>query len=684
MLRVFKNLILFFCLSHIFFGCSYEPTSNLNYQREACIQLDSLITEAEGRKISSDESSDLLKQAYEVSKALPNDSLRIKYLFRISSNLFSNKAYKAFKEVNNDFYNVSKENVDSMSIADYYWNLGFYFLTLEKLDSSFYHYEKARKIFNSVKHNYYAAKMEYNIALLLRRSKHYKQSENYAFRSINNLKNLDRKELLYKCYNHLGLVYNDMRKFDLSIQYHLKAFDLIDDLSDKYVYRERSLNNLALLYQKQDLYEKAIQTFDKALENKSLKSRNANLYAKLIDNRAYSRFLLGDTTNVLNDFKIALYLRDSLANKAGIGLSKMRLAEYYLAQADSVKSFSYSREAYNLAVEYGLNREILSGLILMSRTNPKDATLYMKEYVTLNDSLLAEERMVQDKFSRIEFETDEYIAANEDLKKQNIWISVSSALGLASLSLLFFVYRQRSLNKTLELERLQQDANQEIYDSMLKQQGREEVARIHERVRISEELHDGALARLFSVRIGLGFLKVQGNKDEGERYQNFMRELQKVEKEIRSLSHALKNDDLSSKKDFPKLISELLEEQSVIGKFSFDFKQDEGIAWNLVDEKIKINLFRILQESIFNSIKYASCDHVNVELVKKKSRVELIIVDDGQGFDTNKKNRGIGLKNMRSRGKNIKAMVKVRSEIGKGTKIKVQIPTKTLYHEADT
>ena len=89
MLRVFKNLILFFCLSHIFFGCSYEPTSNLNYQREACIQLDSLITEAEGRKISSDESSDLLKQAYEVSKALPNDSLRIKYLFRISSNLFS-------------------------------------------------------------------------------------------------------------------------------------------------------------------------------------------------------------------------------------------------------------------------------------------------------------------------------------------------------------------------------------------------------------------------------------------------------------------------------------------------------------------------------------------------------------------------------------------------------------------
>ena len=53
-----------------------------------------------------------------------------------------------------------------------------------------------------------------------------------------------------------------------------------------------------------------------------------------------------------------------------------------------------------------------------------------------------------------------------------------------------------------------------------------------------------------------------------------------------------------------------------------------------------------------------------------------------EGFDTNKRQKGIGLKNMRSRAKSIGAMIHIKSAQTEGTSIEVSIPTKTLYHEA--
>lgn len=136
------------------------------------------------------------------------------------------------------------------------------------------------------------------------------------------------------------------------------------------------------------------------------------------------------------------------------------------------------------------------------------------------------------------------------------------------------------------------------------------------------------------------------------------------------------------KKDFTILLSDLLKEQSTFGYFEFKFDTDKTIAWNLVDESIKINLYRIVQEAIFNITKYAKAQTVELCLSKEKENVELKIVDDGLGFDTNKKQKGIGLKNMHSRAKTIGAQISIKSKLQEGTEIKLTISTKTLYHDA--
>ena len=130
------------------------------------------------------------------------------------------------------------------------------------------------------------------------------------------------------------------------------------------------------------------------------------------------------------------------------------------------------------------------------------------------------------------------------------------------------------------------------------------------------------------------------------------------------------------------MLSELLKEQSTFGLFKYELDADKTIAWNRVDEAIKINLYRIAQEAVFNIIKYAKAQKVIVSLKKKKENIEMNIVDDGLGFDTNRKQKGIGLKNMHARAKSIGADINIHSNPETGTAITLSISTKTIYHEA--
>ena len=227
------------------------------------------------------------------------------------------------------------------------------------------------------------------------------------------------------------------------------------------------LNNLSLVYQKQGKYDEAISVLDEALENKELDSLNRNLYAKLFDNRAYNRFLKGDTTGVRQDFEYAKQIREELENDAGRAISHLHLARWELKKGDTLNAYNQSKRAYALAVDKGFNRDILESLQLLSKTDPDHSSQYMDEYIALNDKLVAEERNVRDKFARVQYETEGYIAENRDLQKKNVWIIMISALILSAGLFFFVIFRQRSRNKRLQLENEQQEANEEIYNLML-------------------------------------------------------------------------------------------------------------------------------------------------------------------------------------------------------------------------
>ena len=107
---------------------------------------------------------------------------------------------------------------------------------------------------------------------------------------------------------------------------------------------------------------------------------------------------------------------------------------------------------------------------------------------------------------------------------------------------------------------------------------------------------------------------------------------------------------------------------------SCSFTYDDKVQWDNLLGDIKINAYRIIQESLKNCVKHAKSENVSVLFQLVEDKLKLTITDDGVGFNINKRKKGIGLKNIISRAKKIKAELDVDSKPGKGTTIKVTIP----------
>lgn len=617
---------------------------------------------------------ELLEKAYQFAKKQPSDSLQNIYLAKIAIETEYLNINDLFLAVNSESLAFAKKLNDGLKIGDAHWNYGNYYTDVETVDSAYYHYHKAFESFEQVKHNYYAANMLYNMAFIQGRLKDYTGSEITIFEAISRFEKVERYDRLYECYNYLGLIYLELEEFDRSIFYLNKAIEYLKKNDKKGIFKEWTLSNLGLAYQKQKAYDKAIENFENALAHKNLKEIDANFYAKLIDNIAYTKFSKGDTANIVAQFNKALFIRDSLKNSSGIVISKRHLSELYAYKLDTTTAIKLANDAFGLADQVENNRDKLETLHLLSKVDKKNASKYLEEYVHLNDSLQIEERKIRNKFTRIRFETDEYIEETEKLSQQNIFIIIGSVFLIFLVSFAYIMRAQRARNKELIFEREQQKANEEIFTLMLKQQAKLKEGRLKERHRISADLHDGVLGRIFGTRLGLGFLNIKGDEPTIEKHKSYIDELQNIEKEIRAISHELKNEILSSKEDFSKIIDDLIEQKSKIGDFKYNFECDKKIDWDKVDDKVKINFYRIIQEALQNIIKYANADFVTITIEIKNKNINLVVKDNGNGFNTKDKRKGIGLKNMHSRATNLGGKFKITSNLNKGTSVFVNCP----------
>ena len=126
--------------------------------------------------------------------------------------------------------------------------------------------------------------------------------------------------------------------------------------------------------------------------------------------------------------------------------------------------------------------------------------------------------------------------------------------------------------KTEELRFIQQqqEANEEIYNLMLAQQDKMEEGRTQEKKRISEELHDGILGKLFGTRLSLDSLNMVATPEAAKTRSVYISELKAIESEIRKISHDL-NTDFISDSGFMDILGTLIEKQTKAYDLDYSF-----------------------------------------------------------------------------------------------------------------
>lgn len=223
---------------------------------------------------------------------------------------------------------------------------------------------------------------------------------------------------------------------------------------------------------------------------------------------------------------------------------------------------------------------------------------------------------------------------------------------------LFLVFIKRKNNLVTEKQQAQREFENAIAETQI--EIREQTLR-----NISWELHDNIGQLLTLAKIQLHQL-AGCNEDISGVSDTISKSLT----ELRALSKLINPDALKNIM-LPEAVSLEVARFNRLNfiEASLTINGDEEI----IDDKAEIILFRILQEFFSNTIKHAKASELDVILTYTPEQLTIIAKDNGKGFDKSVENpnKGIGLQNMKSRGKLIGAEIELESALEKGTQLTI-------------
>ncbi|WP_233590896.1 tetratricopeptide repeat protein [Flavobacterium sp. GSP27] len=659
----------------LFCGCTQKNTPN-KITLDSKDSLSTYFLLSNDFDLPSEQREKYVKKALQVITPQENDSLYRVNLFKIANRYYNLENWKEYKRTVRLVLEKSAMQQDAFSMAKGNNYLGDYYDSQGIPDSSFLYYDKAEKIYIELNDNYNLAKTIIRKANIQFNQSDFLGAEKAASKALKIIKNTNQSDILYDAYNLLGLIYNELEDYKNAMRYHNRALASIDDelMASFYQPQATSYNNIGYLHLKTQDYKQAKRYFQKGLDQKNVFKDKPSLHAMLLNNLAYSKFKLNEKEGLPDLFFRSLKTRDSLQLSAGVIASKINLSEYFISKNETLRASQFAKQALELSKKTNNYRNVLNSLKQLSIIEPQNAAVYGNEYIQVSEKLQKSERKMGNKFTRIEYETEEIKNENKDLVQQNRNL-VYIFSGLAMLGLFSFVIRtQKAKNRELLFKQQQQMANEEIYNLMITQQNTIEINRIKEKKRVARELHDGVLGRLFGVRINLDSLNKIVDGTAVEKRNNYLIELKNIEQDIREISHDLNREKSELINNFVAIVDNLFEDQKKTHKSKLISSIDPAIKWELVSNSLKINLYRILQEALQNSNKYANANTIKIELRKEEDHLILKISDNGVGFNIKTAKKGIGLQNILFRTKECDGIFDIQSSKKGGTIITVTTP----------
>lgn len=511
----------------------------------------------------------------------------------------------------------------------------------------------------------------------------YDKRMEYSLKAIKIYEEIDDEVLLGNAYGGLGYSLRT-RDLDKALLYMRKAIHLLEKNQDS-LGLNPTYDNYGILQENVGNVDSAIYYYNLALNLK----RNQNDSIGI-------PFALGHLAGahaVKKEFEKskafldeAYHIRTKRNDVYGIAETSVQYADFYFSQGKYAEAAPWYKKSYEQAIanNYVHLAQYASSLLseCLEKTNqPNEAIKYLKISHDLKDSLLNEKSNKAMAQLEIQYETEkkEKLLAEQEvmLTKEQLRVKQRNytllGLGLVLIFILvlsYYIYKQQKFKqqKLIEENRLKDELAKITLQNQLHQ----------ERTRISRDLHDNIgsqLTFIISSVDNMGYLFKTADEKLRERLTGIADFSRTTITQLRDTIWALNKDEISFD-DLKSRLFNYIENAKIVKEnitFNFEVNVNQKISFNAIEG---VNIFRIVQEAINNSLKYSAATKIEVLLYEENGKLCLSVEDDGIGFNVEKVNLGNGLENMKNRASSINADFILDSTPDKGTKIILKMTAK--------
>lgn len=574
---------------------------------------------------------------------------------------------------------ISEEKKDKNLIAKSKNNIGIVFRDLGR-------FEEAKTLSQEAlvnKDSLILASAYNNIGVVNRNLGHYDEALSSYLKALSIYETKEMDKQIATTHNAIGLVYSYNGMNSKAIEYHLKAKTSFEKLDNKKGISE-VYNNIAIIYANDGSLDKALDYFKYSLEiEEGLDDKKG--IAESVNNIGAVYYYMDSIDSALVYFNRSATIEKSIGNLAGVAASYNNIADVLLSSGKTDNSKTYIDSAYYYANNSKVSTDIEAALINYSiyyefKNQLKEAISYHKQLAQFRDSTLNIE--TNEKIAKLEisFQTEkkekEILSQRADLAEKELSLNKKNTqlLGLIALAFLLaaigylFYNQQRLKNRQLQKEN-------ELKNALIKIETQNRLQ--EQRLRISRDLHDNIGAQLTFIISSIDNLKY-GFEIKDDKLTNKLDTISEFTTstiyELRDTIWAMNKTEISLE-DLQARISNFIDKADLASDgVDFNFSSNASEIRNLKFSSVEgMNIYRIIQESIHNALKYSEAKHIEVHFSSENDTLIFEISDDGKGFDLQQVPMGNGIHNMKKRAGDIAANIDVISKINNGTKIVLKI-----------
>jgi len=578
-------------------------TNNISQEQRIIIHLKLY---EQSKNNNSDTSFNHLQSAEKLIGRKTNDTIKVKVL------ILQADYYLYQPEYDSVFYFVNKglsltKNKMPKKLIDLYTIKGLAYHYKGNYNKAIEAHLEAAKIGDSIKFNAGKAKIFNNIGIAYIEMQNWVKAEEYMNKSLKICRALDIKRGMVYLLGNLGIIYKNQFKYDKAIEMYLESNLIGETINDQRAI-SRNYDNLGSLYEEQENYNEALKYYQKSLKtSKELEDKQTIAVSLHNIGSVYTKQRNFDAAR--SSFEQSLSIANAIGSLNNIKETHYGLAEMYETQGKYQQSI-IERKNYEKWKDSIINTEHLSAI----------SELEVKYKTEIKDKEIIQKQLKLDR-----------------KQKLNVFLTSLSITLLITSIVLWFGFTQRQKRKNQEILTLKREHQIKTLESLI--EGEEK-----ERLRIAKELHDGVNGDLSALKYKLISLSDTNNKVINEAIKMLDRSCEQV----RAISHNLIPPSLE---DFElvEALENYCHKMNDIHKVLLTF-QHLGNKFAL-PKKEEINIFRIIQELVSNSIKHADASEINVQLSNRNKSLQVTVDDNGKGFDRNKLDThdGIGMSNIQSR-----------------------------------